>query len=347
MKYFNKCVLIVLILVMSFLCVPVHAEEVSPVLLTLFDGTAKSGETVTLRLYLSNNCGITSLRVRISFDDSQLTLTKVSDMGILGEYTFKDTLESPYVLYWANDTSADYTQNGVLAELTFKIADNAEKGAQFPVTVTAESENYDILNNKLQAVETLCDGAVITAEKTVAGLDPDFYYSVNGNEMTVTGNKPNKNEIVIENGYSVNGGEYTVTAIADGAFFGNTALAAAVLPNSVTAIGNGAFAGCSALEKLSLPDNLTFIGVASFDNCRQLSLYCYPKTKTEALISQSGLSYKLYGDLIEDKKINSLDLTAMRRLLLGTASYDADIADLTRNGEADILDLIRLKKLCG
>lgn len=348
MKYFNKCVLIVLILVMSFLCVPVHAEEASPVLLTLFDGTAKSGETVNLKLYLSNNCGITSLRVGISFDESQVTLTKASDKGILGEYTFKDKLESPYVLYWANDTSsADYTQNGVLAELTFKIADNAEKGAQIPIHVTAESENFDILNSKLEAVGTRCQDAVITVEKDIPNLSSDFSYSVSGNDMTVTGINTDKSEIVIDKSYAVNGEEYTVTSIADGAFSGNTVLNTVILPDTLTEIGNGAFSGCSALKIISLPDNLELIGTAAFEGCENLSIYCYPATSTENVVSQSGLHYKLYGDLAEDKKIDALDLSSMRRFFLNSADCDTVAADVTRNGTVDILDLVRLKKLCG
>jgi hypothetical protein len=68
-----------------------------------------------------------------------------------------------------------------------------------------------------------------------------------------------------------------VIEIANGAFYGCTALTEIEMPDVVT-IGTNAFYGCSNLSKVDLPE-ATFIGTQAFYNCTKLTTVIVPKVK--------------------------------------------------------------------
>ena len=90
--------------------------------------TASSGDTVQVTISLKNNPGVALLDLKISYDESVLTLTDLSfntDFG--GTGTRLSNYASPTSLLWYN--GAD-NSNGdmVVATLTFDVASNAPKG---------------------------------------------------------------------------------------------------------------------------------------------------------------------------------------------------------------------------
>ena len=110
--------------------------------------TGYAGKTVEVTVELSNNPGVISVLLEVQYNASVLTLTEVSDGGILGTAMHSDNLTlNPYVLSWANDTIAsDITANGTMVTLTFAVAENAPLG-EYPITLvpeTAEFYNYDV-----------------------------------------------------------------------------------------------------------------------------------------------------------------------------------------------------------
>ena len=92
--------------------------------------TGVIGRTVTVPVEIKNNPGIVSAHLEISYDNNWLTLTEVSDKGIIGNENHSDDYSVvPYILSWENDTAKEaFTDNGKIVELTFAVADNAPVG---------------------------------------------------------------------------------------------------------------------------------------------------------------------------------------------------------------------------
>ena len=135
-------------------------DESSP---TVFAETVRGskGTDVQVKISIRNNPGITGAKILIGYDAGVLTLTNVEDGGILGENVFSDILTAnPYALAWENDTTLiNFTEDGVIAILTFHIDDNAENG-DVTITVTPDWENT--LSAGLSEVPLLGENGTVT-----------------------------------------------------------------------------------------------------------------------------------------------------------------------------------------
>ncbi len=135
-------------------------------------------------------------------------------------------------------------------------------------------------------------------------IDNYFQYEENGNDLTVTGmvdDLGNKTEFAIPATYEGK----NVTAIAAGAFLGNTAITRLVVPASIKTVGDFAFQGCThleeielrgvtklgtfdyqvfngctALKSITLPAAITTIGQNMFKNCKNLTSVTFQGTVT-------------------------------------------------------------------
>ena len=150
--------------------------------------SGKPGDTVTVPIRISENPGIIAARLKISYDSDALTLTNVTDGGILGEYEFGDTLTAnPYIVSWSNGTAqTDYSANGDLVYLTFKIAENATAGT-LPVTVSYDAE--EIYNKAFENITFAMNPGIITVEESEEA-DP------NAPQIVVEGTKARVGETV-------------------------------------------------------------------------------------------------------------------------------------------------------
>ncbi len=123
-------------------------------IMTISAGKASGvpGDTVVVPVTLSNNTGIIATRIHIKYDTSLLELTDVKNGEIFDERhaTFNDDLTvSRYTMLWYDAVASDnYMSDGKLAELTFKIKENAPVGtAEIKIECDLDSTfNYDIDN---------------------------------------------------------------------------------------------------------------------------------------------------------------------------------------------------------
>ena len=106
--------------------------------LALSSETVKPGDQVEVTLSISNNPGIISTSVNITYDNTKLRLISVTDGGLMGTGTFfpgKDYTEIPYTVIWEDGLADDnYTGNGILATFTFEVLEDAEPG-ETPITL--------------------------------------------------------------------------------------------------------------------------------------------------------------------------------------------------------------------
>lgn len=135
--------------------------------------TTKNSDTFEIAVSLQNNPGLASMRVKIDFNDSVMQLIDVEDMGILGDdFHSEDYDTTPYTLYWDNGTvSQNFTENGDIAKLTFKVYDNVKSG-EYPITVTCDYDNADAINCELVTVQVdTVDGNVSIDSFTYGDVD--------------------------------------------------------------------------------------------------------------------------------------------------------------------------------
>lgn len=127
-----------------------------------------------------------------------------------------------------------------------------------------------------------------------------IYYSINGNEASVTYisysttyhvgntqyslygvdcynfNNKYKNTAIIPETFTYNGTTYTVTSIGSYAFANCGSLSGVSIPNTVTSIGNYAFYNCSGLKNIIIPNFVISISDYAFAGCSGLSHITIP-----------------------------------------------------------------------
>ena len=156
----------------TFKCTVTQVETDATV--TVENGSGSSGSTAQVPIVITNNCGMVSMSLTITYDESILTLVEVKDTGLIGGALHSDDLSSPYQLSWANDTAdKDIQENGTVAILVFEIAENAPKG-EYPVSVSYDYEDYDIINyNGISVYFHTVDGLVSVREFLYGDVNSD------------------------------------------------------------------------------------------------------------------------------------------------------------------------------
>ena len=106
------------------------------------------GETVTVDVNISDTPGLASLVLKVSYDQSLLTLINVEYNTSMGGQTVPPaSLTSPVTLYWVNGF-ANYNENGVFATLTFTVSDAAKEGDSTSITVTYNADDVFNVNDE-------------------------------------------------------------------------------------------------------------------------------------------------------------------------------------------------------
>lgn len=135
---------------------------------------AKAGDEVEVPITISNNPGIIGMGLTVDYD-AALSLVNVTDGGLLGSAMHGSNFsKKPYYLNWANDTATeDYTSNGVIATLTFKVAEGAGDGV-YPITISYDNDDFEIFNYEAETVEfSIQNGSVEIKAYTIGDVNGD------------------------------------------------------------------------------------------------------------------------------------------------------------------------------
>lgn len=128
----------------------------------------KPGEIVDVTISLNNNPGIVNLTFDLSYNKSAFELTAIKDGNLFGTsmYNANNLLVNPFRFTWADMTAnTDFTGNGTLVTLSFKIKDGALPGAY---GVTLNYGSGQIFNTGLNDVPLTVTNGVITVKETTA-----------------------------------------------------------------------------------------------------------------------------------------------------------------------------------
>lgn len=154
--------ILTLILLASCLCVgAVGVSADAAPALAVDTVTAHTGDTVSVAVRVANNPGIVGMRFCVSYDPAVLTLTDMAEQDFAGvEF---GPVSNPVSVIWLDAIHPDNTTDGVVALLTFAVAENAPVG-EYPLSLSLADE-HDIFNAALEAVRLdLVDGAVRVAD---------------------------------------------------------------------------------------------------------------------------------------------------------------------------------------
>ena len=102
------------------------------------DGSGTPGEEVTVDVAISNNPGIVSFLVEVEYDTSALEL--VGAEKSVYDVTFGPDDSIPFVISWFDAVSGNNATDGEIAELTFKIKDDAAVDS-YPIRLTYDPDN--------------------------------------------------------------------------------------------------------------------------------------------------------------------------------------------------------------
>ncbi|MGN0443691.1 MAG: cohesin domain-containing protein [Acutalibacteraceae bacterium] len=133
--------------------------------------TALTGKSVTVYVSIASNPGIISLRNTVSYDESVMELTSVSNLRLLNGYTTPSaSVSSPYTLRWADSlATVNNTENGRIVALTFSINEDAPVG-DYNVTVD-HVEARDCGGNKV--LFTSATGVITVIDVLKGDVDAD------------------------------------------------------------------------------------------------------------------------------------------------------------------------------
>ena len=153
------------------------------------DASGKAGDEVSVKVEISGNPGIIAFHLLVDYDSGALTLVDAKS-GIFPGTSFGSKEKLPFSFLWSDAVSGDYTDNGTLAELTFKIKDDAPAGEY---TVSLQYDPEDVFNFDMQNVSFETSAGKIT----VTGGQGGASSSASGNassaaDDSTSGQKPGK-----------------------------------------------------------------------------------------------------------------------------------------------------------
>lgn len=195
-------------------------EPVEGLILTADSVYGMVGKTVEVDITIGNNPGISSLKFDVEYGDG-LTLEDVTFNDAFGPYATtppvygnpqKITLVSPY---------SDCTVNGVLATLTFSIADDTELGEQQISLTYVQNETYNAAFEDVAVSITNGSVTVIPYKELTADTYLDCEYEISDRVVTVKHTAPCKVGYLLDGKYIAldavqnDDGSYSFTAPAE------------------------------------------------------------------------------------------------------------------------------------
>ena len=137
-------------------------EKSPKITITVENVSDKAGETVMVPIYISNNTGVAGATITVTYSP-KLTLTAAASGTAFEalDFTHTEGLHNPTNLMW-DSQSDEATADGVIANLSFVIPNNAKTGDKYEVKC---SYRYgDIYNNNWDDLTPVVVDGIITVK---------------------------------------------------------------------------------------------------------------------------------------------------------------------------------------
>ncbi|MBR4035007.1 MAG: hypothetical protein IKJ04_09375 [Clostridia bacterium] len=171
---------------MNLFAIVVFSSGVKEMSLTASSVSGAAGDTVEVEISVSDNPGIASLKFDVEYADC-LTLEGVTFNSAFGPYATTPPVYSNPQRITLISPFSECTVNGVLATLTFKIADDAPAG-EYDISLSyIQGETYDSDFNDVVLYPV---GGSVTVGAAASSLSVETYldceYEVSGRVVTVS-----------------------------------------------------------------------------------------------------------------------------------------------------------------
>jgi hypothetical protein len=138
--------------------------------ITVESVSVESGKTATVKVFVENNPGMWGMDLRINYDKTKLTLTKVENGEVYSkdEWTEGNLKSEQYILSYARNDFQDTKNNGLLATLTFDII-NPDVAGTYDVTATYRAG--DVINVNFGEIVFKINNGKVAVKETVTQTD--------------------------------------------------------------------------------------------------------------------------------------------------------------------------------
>ena len=338
---------LVLVVVMLLTCC-LHAAPLSVIAQTtdptivVSEVIASAGGTAKVTVGLQNNPGIISMQLQMNYNTDLLTLTNVTDAGVLGNVFHNPTYDSPYVLSWVNDIApANFTVNGTVATLEFAVSDGVPVGTVIPVEVTYNYNNYDIYNFNAQPVQFAIDNGSIAVQH----IDADGKWETDADQHYHTCSCGTKFDVSNHNGGTATCNAQAVCSVCKVAYGGlnpSNHVGETQVKNkvAVTCSTNGYTGDIWCLDcntKISGGMIIQALGYHVDGNGDRVCDLCDEDIPVSVL----------YGDVDEDGMITAIDALKVLRAVVGKDTLTENqiaAGDVDGNGTANAVDALLILK---
>ena len=136
------------------------------------------GEQIEINFTIENNPEILGVAFDVEYDATRLGIVEVEDKGLLGSATFSPYESNPFSMIWSSGASDNFTEDGVIATITFEVLENAPNGdANISVTYN-EDDVFAAMGEELENIYMdVVNGSITVTggiDETVATPAPSY-----------------------------------------------------------------------------------------------------------------------------------------------------------------------------
>ena len=156
----------------EYCSVTVTKKKVKSATISLKDVNATPGEEIEVPVMISDNPGISAMKVSISYDQNILTPVNAEKTSLLGGAVIKGEKQEDgiYNVLWYN--TKDINENGVIYKVKFKVNENANINSETKLKVTsAAGDVCDAQHNDIELNDAT--GAINMKEKLYGDIYED------------------------------------------------------------------------------------------------------------------------------------------------------------------------------
>ena len=161
--------LLAIMMIASLMPVSVHAAEAEDTGLTMSVSSVSGmpGDTVQVQIVLKNNPGLASMKFYVDYNEEVLTLPDVKLSTAFGSYITTPTPYKNHQPITLISPLADVSAEGVLATLTFVIAEDAKDNIHADVTVSFKQA--DVFNAEYEVVPLTVENGCVEVYHGIPG----------------------------------------------------------------------------------------------------------------------------------------------------------------------------------
>lgn len=196
MKKVFSIVLTVLMLISTFLTIPVMAK--TNVELKLTDATVYAGDEFELKLFISDNSKLSGAVIDINYDSDFVEFVSAEKGAILDDsasVSIKNFENKSYVRFTYMAPSSSVTSEGILFSVKFKALENTDGQSVVKVSIPSagdfvnsdlEKLSYSVKNSTLKIINTSLDEVDTTVDEPVVENDSSTTESATGTTAEIT-----------------------------------------------------------------------------------------------------------------------------------------------------------------